>query len=81
MQYLLVWMQWYGLFAPHGTPASAVDRWNTAALALLSRGNLPGRLPGIGIEADPGTPQALDATLAADIQNWRPTVAASGFVN
>jgi tripartite-type tricarboxylate transporter receptor subunit TctC len=72
--------QWYGLFAPRGTPASAVDRWNAAALALLSRGNVPGRLPSIGIEADPTPPQALDATLAADIETWRPMVAASGFV-
>ena len=72
--------QWYGLFAPRGTPASAVDRWNAAALALLSRGNLPGRLPSIGIESDPGSPQALDVTLAADIETWRPMVAASGFL-
>ncbi len=72
--------QWYGLFAPRGTPASAVDRWNEAVLALLSRGNLPGRLPSIGIEADPGPPKALDVTLAADIKTWRPIVAASGFV-
>lgn len=72
--------QWYGLFAPRGTPASAVDRWNEAALALLSRGDMRGRLPSIGIEADPGSPQALDATLAADIASWRPMVAASGFL-
>jgi tripartite-type tricarboxylate transporter receptor subunit TctC len=71
--------QWYGLFAPRGTPASAVDRWNGAALALLSRGDLPGRLPSIGIEADPGSPQVLQATLAADIETWRQMVVASGF--
>ena len=71
---------WYGLFAPRGTPAAAVDRWSDAALALLSRGNIPGRLPNIGIEAHPGSPQALQVTLAADIQTWRPMVAASGFL-
>lgn len=72
--------QWYGLFAPRGTLAPAVERWNEAVLALLTRGNLPGRLPGIGIEADPGTPQALGVTLATDLRAWRPVVAASGFV-
>ncbi len=72
--------QWYGLFAPRGSPASEVERWNEAALALLSRGNMPGRLPSIGIKPDPGSPQALQSTLAADIESWRPIVVASGFV-
>ncbi len=72
--------QWYGLFAPRGTPASIVERWSEATLALLARGDMPGRLPSIGIEADPGSPEALKATLAEDIENWRPLVAASGFV-
>lgn len=71
--------QWYGLFAPRGTPASIVDRWSEATLGLLARGDMPGRLPSIGIEPDPGTPQALQETLAADTENWRPLVAASGF--
>jgi tripartite-type tricarboxylate transporter receptor subunit TctC len=71
--------QWYGLFAPRGSPASEVERWNEAAFALLSRGDMPGRLPGIGIEPDPGSPQALQVTLAADIESWRPIAAASGF--
>lgn len=72
--------QWYGLFAPRGTHASAVERWSEAALDLLSGGGMPGRLPSIGIEADPGSPQALQATLAADIETWRPIVAASGYL-
>lgn len=72
--------QWYGLFSPRGTPGSIVDRWSEAAMALLARGDMPGRLPSIGIEADPGSPEALKATLAEDIETWRPLVAASGFV-
>ncbi len=72
--------QWYGLFAPRGTPASIVDRWSEATLALLARGDMPGRLPSIGIEADPGSPEELKATLADDIETWRPVVEASGFV-
>ena len=72
--------QWYGLFAPLGTPAAAVDTWSEAILAILSRGEMPGRLPSIGIEASPGSPQALQDTLAADIATWRPMVQASGFV-
>ncbi len=72
--------QWYGLFAPRGTPASIVDRWSEATLALLARGDMPGRLPSIGIEADPGSPEELKTTLAGDIETWRPLVAASGFV-
>ena len=72
--------QWYGLFAPRGTPATFVDRWSEAAIALLTRGDMPGRLPSIGIEPDPGPPEALQTTRAADVENWRPLVAASGFV-
>ena len=71
--------QWYGLFAPRGTPAAAVERWGEAATALLSRGDMPGRLPSIGIEADPGSPQVLQAALAADVETWRPVVEASGL--
>lgn len=71
--------QWYGLFAPRGTPAAAVERWGEAAIGLLSRGDMPGRLPGIGIEADPGSWQELQAALAADIETWRSIVAASGL--
>lgn len=71
--------QWYGLFAPRGTPAAAVERWGEAATALLTRGDMPGRLPSIGIEAEPGPPQALQAALAADINTWRPVVAAIGY--
>jgi tripartite-type tricarboxylate transporter receptor subunit TctC len=71
--------QWYGLFAPRGTPASAVERWGEAAIALLSRGDMPGRLPSIGIEADPGSPQALQTALATALEAWRPVAAAAGF--
>jgi tripartite-type tricarboxylate transporter receptor subunit TctC len=71
--------QWYGLFAPRGTPASAVERWGEAAAGLLARGDMPGRLPRIGIEAEPGPPQALQAALAADVDRWRPVVSASGL--
>jgi tripartite-type tricarboxylate transporter receptor subunit TctC len=71
--------QWYGLFAPRGTPAAAVERWGEAAAVLLARGDMPGRLPSIGIEADPAPPQALQVALAADIEAWRPIVSASGL--
>jgi tripartite-type tricarboxylate transporter receptor subunit TctC len=71
--------QWYGLFAPRGTPAAAVERWGEAAAVLLSRGDMSGRLPSIGIEVDPFPPQALQVALAADIEAWRPIVAASGL--
>ena len=57
-----------------------MDRLSEATLALLARGDMPGRLPSIGIEADPGSPEELKATLADDIETWRPVVEASGFV-
>jgi tripartite-type tricarboxylate transporter receptor subunit TctC len=77
--YDLVAKPWYGLFAPAGTPAAAVDRIAKAATGAINDPALRRRLVEMGLEPTGQGPDRLAAALKEDYERWGPPIKASGF--
>jgi tripartite-type tricarboxylate transporter receptor subunit TctC len=74
--------QWFGLWAPKGTPSGIVDKIQGAAMKALADPTLPARLAEFGQEifpADRQMPEALAAFHTADIERWWPIIKAAGI--
>ena len=64
---------WYGLYAPRGTPAAAIDKLTVALQAALKDGNVVSRFAALSMEPvsqDQATPAALDAKLRSEVRYW-----------
>lgn len=70
---------WMGIFAPKGTPASAVAVWNKVINTALADGNFQRSLFNQGYVLAGGTPESLRATVTADTARWRKVMDAAGF--
>jgi tripartite-type tricarboxylate transporter receptor subunit TctC len=74
--------QWFGLWAPKGTPNDVIAKINGAAVKALADPTMPARLAEFGQEIFPPdrqTPEALRALHGADIQKWWPIIKAAGI--
>jgi len=69
---------WVGLFAPAGTPADIVQRWNAEVLRTMQSPQILARLPAEGARFIPMTPEQFGAFVQAEIRKWAPIVKASG---
>lgn len=64
---------WYGLYAPKGTPAAAIDKLSTALQAALKDTNVVTRFAQLSMEPvpqDQATPAALNAKLRSEAKYW-----------
>jgi tripartite-type tricarboxylate transporter receptor subunit TctC len=61
---------WYGIAAPTGTPAAAVERVNAEINTLLARPAFREKLLGVGAEPAPMTPSAFGALIERDRARW-----------
>ena len=64
---------WYGLYAPKGTPAAAIDKLATALQAALKDNNVITRFAQLSMEPvpeDQATPAALSAKLRSEVKYW-----------
>lgn len=61
---------WYGVFAPAGTPAAAIQRINQEINAVIKLHDVRERLIGAGVEPLGGTPQVLADFMKADTQRY-----------
>jgi tripartite-type tricarboxylate transporter receptor subunit TctC len=78
----LSYSQWYGLFAPTGTPQSIVDKLKFAAAEALADPVVPARLAPFGMELFPHerqTPEALATMQKADGKKWWPLIKELGI--
>jgi tripartite-type tricarboxylate transporter receptor subunit TctC len=78
----LSFSNWYGLFAPKGTPMDIIGRLNTAAAEALGDKAVQLRLAELGFEIFPRerqTPEALAALMKADADKWSPIIKESGI--
>lgn len=69
--------QWFGLWAPRGTPNSVIDKLNSAVVAALADPTVRSRLADLGQEIFPPdhqTPEALGAFHKAEIGKWWPII-------
>jgi tripartite-type tricarboxylate transporter receptor subunit TctC len=70
---------WYGIFAPAGTPKSAIERLSKAAIAAIKDPAVNQRLSQIGLDPTGYGPQELGRILKADYDKWGPIIRESGF--
>ena len=62
---------WFGLVAPAGTPAAAINRVRDAAAAALKDPAVVGRLAALGLYASGTTPEAFRQEIAHEIEKMR----------
>lgn len=62
---------WYGIFAPAGTPAPVIARLNAELVKALNDPEVKARLIAAGQDPAPSTPEEMGAALRADIAIMR----------
>jgi tripartite-type tricarboxylate transporter receptor subunit TctC len=77
--YDMVGTGWYGLFAPAGTPAAAIDRLSKAAIAAVKDPAVSKRMSDMGLEPTGYAAAELGRVMKADYDKWGPVIKASGF--
>jgi len=71
-------VSWFALFAPANTPRPIVDKLNAEVTKILKSAEMTKKLADSGLEAAPGTPEALAAYQRAEIAKWAKVVKDSG---
>lgn len=62
--------QWFGIVAPAGAPAAAVERVNHEVNRILQDPEVAARFEGLGIQLTPVSPSAFMADIQKDIDRW-----------
>ena len=62
--------QWYGLFAPAGTPSTVVSSLNIALNKVLVDPETVARLLDDGVQVQPSSPQQLGWHVKSQLQHW-----------
>jgi tripartite-type tricarboxylate transporter receptor subunit TctC len=78
----LSYSEWFGLFAPKGTPRDIIGKLNAAARGALADPAVRSRLVELGFEVFPReqqTPEALSALVKADAEKWWPIIKELGI--
>lgn len=75
----LVFTEWFGFFAPGGTPETVVHRINQALRVALEQKNVIDGLAVMGLEATSSTPDQLAKLLKDSYDRWGPIVKKIGF--
>jgi tripartite-type tricarboxylate transporter receptor subunit TctC len=73
---------WFGLFAPKGTPATAIAKLNAAMVVALADPKVRERFAGLGLDVASRaqqTPEGLAAFHKAEIEKWWPIIKAAGI--
>ena len=70
---------WYAMFAPAGTPAAIVTKWNHELNELLKEADVKDVIAKQGLVPEGGTPQALGARVKRELASWTRVVKAAGI--
>ncbi len=71
---------WFGLMAPAGTPAVIVRQLNHDASAVLTDGDVRGKLIALGLQPEPGDSAAFAQFIDAEVRKWGTLIKSSGVV-
>jgi len=72
---------WYGIFAPAGTPADIVTRYNTTIDEILRAPQVVEKLAKQGLTVVGGSPDRLAEFVAKDIIKWQKVVKEAGIAD
>jgi len=75
----LAFSGWYGVFAPAGTPADIVNRYNGLIIKALRTPEVRERMRAFELEPREMTPAQFQAFVKADTERWAPIIKGSGF--
>jgi tripartite-type tricarboxylate transporter receptor subunit TctC len=70
---------WVAMVTPAGTPTAITTRLNRELNDILKAADTREALAAQGVEAEPGTPEAVTQRIKTDIDKWRGVVAKSGI--
>jgi tripartite-type tricarboxylate transporter receptor subunit TctC len=70
---------WIGLFAPAGTPADLVRRWNTEVNRIMQLPEVKKRMDVEGERYTPNTPEQFGQFVRADAAKWEKVVKEAGL--
>ena len=70
---------WQALVVPAATPATIIARLNREVTAILNDPEVRAALAKQGVEAEPGTPEALGVRIRADLAKWRDVITSAGI--
>jgi tripartite-type tricarboxylate transporter receptor subunit TctC len=76
----LTFSEWYGLFAPAGTPATRIGELQKATADALNAPTVSAKLTELAFQPSPSTPDELRRQLASDYAYWGEYVRKTGFV-
>jgi len=69
---------WYGLFAPAGTPAPIVAKWNADVTRILTAPDVRAKLMADGADPSPDTPEQFAQMISRELAKYARIVKASG---
>jgi tripartite-type tricarboxylate transporter receptor subunit TctC len=69
---------WFALLASPGVPREVQMKINAEALKVLAMPDVKEKLAGLGLEAAPGTPEALATLIQSETAKWAKVVKESG---
>ena len=70
---------WYAIFAPAGTPAAIVTKWNREMNELLKEADVRDVIAKQGLVPEGGTPEALGNRVRRELAAWTRVVKAAGI--
>lgn len=70
---------WYGMFAPKGTPADKVDALNKALREVMASESLKNYVGSTGIEATPTSPDEFARIIDEDTRKWADVIKTEGI--
>lgn len=76
---MLAFAGWYGVFAPAGTPADIVNRYNEVIVKAIHTPEVRERMRSLELEPRELSPAQFHAFVKADTERWAPIIKNSGF--
>ena len=70
---------WYAMFAPAGTPAPIVKKWNAELNEILKETDVKDVIAKQGLVPEGGTSEALSARVKRELASWTRVVKAAGI--
>ena len=71
-------MEWYGVFAPAGTPRAVISKLNAEVVKVVQKPDVRARLVDLGADPVGNSPQEFDKQIRDDIKMWAKVVEFSG---